>query len=330
MLNKDFAGATARIAAANRPVFTPRQMPDFGADFAKAAQAYNDEQKKQALVSALQNGDEDAMTKAYADFNPEAAMHQRLDNMAYQRQLEKQKELAEYNHQNALELQKRKEAIALEMARIKAGEGYGTAAERNVEYLVRNGVPREQAQAMVFSGQNPSMGQIYPNLGIDGAKKTDQEQGKNYAADLDEYNNMVSKMPELQDTVKTLGNLAQDATYTWIGRAYDTANRELAGRSTKGGIARTEYEAVINNQILPLLRDTFGAAFTQKEGESLKATLGDINKTPEEKQAVLNSFINQKKASIESKYRKLQSYKQGAGASSYSAVPTDDDAWGGI
>lgn len=330
MLNKDFAGATAQIAAANRPEFTPRKTPDLGANFANAAQSYNDEQKKQALISALQGGDETAINAAYARLSPEAAMQQRLNNMAYQRQLAGQKELADYNHQNALDLQNRKDAIAREVARIKAETSRGTSAEQNVEYLVRNGVPREQAQAMVFSGQNPSMGQIYPNLGAAGSKKTDQEIGKNYATDLDEYNNMVSKIPELEETVNTLGNLAQDATYTWIGRAYDTANRELAGRSTKGGTARTEYEAVINNQILPLLRDTFGAAFTQKEGESLKATLGDVNKTPEEKQAVLNSFINQKKASIESKYRKLQSYKQGAGASSYSAVPTDDDAWGGI
>jgi hypothetical protein len=39
--------------------------------------------------------------------------------------------------------------------------------------------------------------------------------------------------------------------------------------------------------------------------------LGDIDATPEEKEAVLRSFINQKKASIESQARKLQSYGSG-------------------
>ena len=47
-------------------------------------------------------------------------------------------------------------------------------------------------------------------------------------------------------------------------------------------------------KFLPLLRDTFGAAFTVKEGETLRATLGDPNYSPAEKDAVLSAFIDQK------------------------------------
>ena len=55
---------------------------------------------------------------------------------------------------------------------------------------------------------------------------------------------------------------------------------------------------------MPLLRQTFGAAFTEKEGQSLRNTLGDPNKSPEEKNAVLRSFIAAKLGTIESLKRR--------------------------
>ena len=53
-----------------------------------------------------------------------------------------------------------------------------------------------------------------------------------------------------------------------------------------------------------MLRQTFGAAFTVKEGESLKATLGDPNKSPAEKQTALDSFITAAQGKIESRARR--------------------------
>lgn len=103
MLNRNFAATTAQIAAANRPEFTPRQVPNLGADIARAAQSYNDEQKKQALVAALQGGDETAINAAYARLSPEAAMQQRFNNMAEERRFEQQKELANINNAAALD-----------------------------------------------------------------------------------------------------------------------------------------------------------------------------------------------------------------------------------
>jgi hypothetical protein len=51
--------------------------------------------------------------------------------------------------------------------------------------------------------------------------------------------------------------------------------------------------------VLPMLRDTFGAAFTVKEGETLRATLGGDDKSPAEKQAILKAFIAQKKRDLD-------------------------------
>src|SRR5690606_6063350 len=64
-------------------------------------------------------------------------------------------------------------------------------------------------------------------------------------------------------------------------------------------LAKAEYIATIDNQILPLLRDTFGAQFTLEEGNRLRATLGDENLSPAEKKATLRAFIAQKERDIQ-------------------------------
>lgn len=123
--------------------------------------------------------------------------------------------------------------------------------------------------------------------------------GKTKAETQDLLASIESKMPQLEKTVKELSDLGKKATYTTAGRLSDVLARETGQKMGEGAVARAEYISKIDNQILPLLRDTFGAQFTQKEGESLRATLGDVNKSPEEKDAVLNSFIQQKKRDVE-------------------------------
>lgn len=123
--------------------------------------------------------------------------------------------------------------------------------------------------------------------------------GKDIAEKTASYRSQKAKLPQLQKTVGKLRDLAEVATYTMAGRLTDTALKELGFGSTKGADARKQYISIVDNQILPLLRDTFGAAFTAKEGESLRATLGDPDATPDEKQLVLDSFINQKVSNLE-------------------------------
>lgn len=124
-------------------------------------------------------------------------------------------------------------------------------------------------------------------------------EGKNDAANLDLYESMASKLPGLQTVMGELGELAKTATYTQSGQLIDNVMRETGQEPTEAAIARTRYIATVDNQVLPLLRDTFGAAFTVQEGESLRATLGDPNKSPAEKQAVIDAFIAQKVRDVE-------------------------------
>lgn len=108
-----------------------------------------------------------------------------------------------------------------------------------------------------------------------------------------------SKMPGLEEVVQKLDELSEKATYTYGGQALDWSRKQLGMDPREAAVARSEYIAMVDNQVLPLLRDTFGAQFTQAEGETLRNTLGDPDKSPTEKQAVLKAFIEQKRRDIE-------------------------------
>lgn len=121
-----------------------------------------------------------------------------------------------------------------------------------------------------------------------------------------ELRQMKAALPSLRATVDTLRDLSSVATSTFGGRVFDTAVKETGFGATKGATARAKFIAVINNQVLPLLKPTFGAAFTVQEGESLKATMGDPDSSPAEKMAQLDAFISQKVRDIETKESQLQ------------------------
>ncbi|MGU3399228.1 hypothetical protein ACLBWS_05715 [Brucellaceae bacterium D45D] len=123
--------------------------------------------------------------------------------------------------------------------------------------------------------------------------------GKAQGEAASSYTSMKSKLPGLEKVVSDLDKLADEATYTTAGQAVDWARRQAGMAPRNSALARTKYIAMVDNQVLPLLRETFGAAFTLKEGETLRATLGDPDKTPAEKKAVLEAFIAQKKRDVE-------------------------------
>ena len=140
---------------------------------------------------------------------------------------------------------------------------------------------------------------------VRGAQAAAVESGKETSKQQTELTEMESNLPRLEVVVEQLSGLGKNATYTKSGQAYDIGRREVGLDPRESAIARKEYISKVDNEVLPLLRQTFGAQFTQKEGESLKATLGDPNASPAEKEAVLRSFIDSKRAQVETQKRKL-------------------------
>ena len=120
-------------------------------------------------------------------------------------------------------------------------------------------------------------------------------------------------LPGLIDSVGQLKELAMIATSTIGGSVFDFAVKQTGFGSTKGATAKAKFIAIVNNQVLPLLKETFGAAFTATEGESLKATMGDPNASPDEKMAQLDAFIAQKVRDIQTKETQLDPTEDFAG-----------------
>lgn len=151
-------------------------------------------------------------------------------------------------------------------------------------------------------------GQITQYIPKDVAGEASQKEiGKGQGEATVAYKSVSSKMPGLEAVVTQLDDLADKATYTLSGQVYNAGRRQLGMDPSEGQLARTEYISTVDNQILPLLRDTFGAAFTQKEGDTLRATLGDPDKSPKEKQIILKSFIEQKRRDVEAMARQSNS-----------------------
>lgn len=128
-------------------------------------------------------------------------------------------------------------------------------------------------------------------------KKAEAE-AKSKGEAFTQVSQMKAAMPGLMDTVSQLKELANVATYTTSGKVFNAAIRELGFGATEGATARAKFIAIVNNQVLPLLKPTFGGSFTVQEGESLKATMGDPDLSPEEKIAQLDAFIAQKQRDI--------------------------------
>jgi hypothetical protein len=132
-----------------------------------------------------------------------------------------------------------------------------------------------------------------------------RKEAENRGEVFNELNQAKAALPSLTRAVDELRELSSVATSTFGGKIFDAAVKETGFGSTKGATARAKFIAIINNQVLPLLKPTFGGSFSVQEGESLKATMGDADSSPAEKMVQLDAFIEQKLRDIETKEAQL-------------------------
>lgn len=214
------------------------------------------------------------------------------------------------------------------------GGATGMLADR----LIEQGVDPLQAlliaKSGIGSGNTMHGGQVQPMQGMtdtlqarNAAEAIGTAVGKEQGQAQSSLQYLDANMPKLEALVSNLDSLAGKATSTYAGQAVDFANRQLGIEPREAALARAEYVATIDNNILPLLRQTFGPQFTQKEGESLKATLGNVNASPGERRAVLQAFIQQKRAEVDALRRQTgmaaapQNVQQGGGVVRWEDLP---------
>lgn len=122
---------------------------------------------------------------------------------------------------------------------------------------------------------------------------------------LTDLSRMEATLPTLLEVTGELRELATIATSTFGGKLFDQAVKQTGFGATKGSTARAKFIAIIDNQVLPLLKPTFGAAFTVPEGDNLRKTLGDPDATIDAKLAQIDAFISQKERDIRAKQTQL-------------------------
>ena len=216
-----------------------------------------------------------------------------------------------------------KERFGVQAAGVKAAAGPSKPAELlTFEALIKDFTPEEKKAARrVKTGiKSRSVGSALQTIAKEGtvqkiaktksmiegavveAKIIAKEQGETFTS----LKQAQAALPGLNSVVDKLRELAPIATSTLGGKLFDAAVKETGFGSTKGATARAKFIAVVNNQVLPLLKPTFGAAFTVPEGDALRATMGDPDASPEQKMAQLDAFIAQKMRDIEAKEAQLK------------------------
>lgn len=137
-----------------------------------------------------------------------------------------------------------------------------------------------------------------------------QEEAKNIAEVQQKANALEAGLPAFEEMAKQLNEVGKDATYTKSGQAYDWLVRQLGLGSTKGANARERYRQIVNNELLPKLRETFGGQLSDAERESLLSTLGNVDLSAPEREQAVQSFIESKKRQLEGYKRQLGGTKK--------------------
>lgn len=162
---------------------------------------------------------------------------------------------------------------------------------------------------------------------IEAAVKKAELQAAERGEALTDLQRAEAAMPGLEETVAELRDLAPIATSTIGGKIFDEAVKQSGFGATEGANARAKFIAIIDNQVLPLLRDTFGAAFTEAEGERLRATMGDPDASPEQKIVQLDAFIKQKYRDLQTKRATVEQMGGGADQAPPSSQPANTVKW---
>lgn len=162
-------------------------------------------------------------------------------------------------------------------------------------------------KAMTLDGQPISPAAYTPKLAGDLARERGREGvlGKEEGAAAANLADREASLPRLEEMATKLEGLAEKATYTWAGQTRDAIARQFGAEVPDAGVARAEYEATVSNEMLPLLRQTFGAQFTSEEGQRMTRTLGDINASPPEKNAAIRAFLDAQRGAVETGRRRV-------------------------
>jgi hypothetical protein len=181
------------------------------------------------------------------------------------------------------------EVKILDIPGIELSPPGSTIRETDTEFVVLDRNGREIGRYSRNRGQGARLDELY----------------KLRASTENDYRLMVAGWDNLEASVERLGELANEATYNIAQGGWDELRRQMDLDPTVGAKARAAYESLAATMSAGILKDTLGTQFTQADREWFIGMLGDLNKSPQEKQAQLQDYINWRKRDIAAKYEEL-------------------------
>lgn len=289
-LNKD-------VFNSDNPSALLRQLEDRRANL--AAQGRNTQQTDEA-IQRLESGDVEGVVNSFAN----------ASNLARQSGLIKSGQSAAQSERNALIRDANSEdPLIRKSARIKLGLDPRAQGSANLT-IAESGNIEDVANVVSTlaeageGGKLDAQAQKLPN--IKRLVKDAEIQATKTGQVMTDLNRAKAALPGIQEVVGKLKEIAPLVTSTFGGALFDQAAKQLGFGSTKGATAKAKFVSMVDNQVLPLLRDTFGAAFTAAEGDRLRDAMANPDASPDQKIAQLNAFIEQKVRSIETNERELE------------------------
>lgn len=184
MLGRDFAGTSANIGlgAMQKAMLKPNE-PNLGVMLANGIKAYDNNQKKQAYVDALQGGDQDAINKAWADYDADGYAQYLQNKEATQTDFANKLAMLDKENEYATGLENLQNSNAYGLAKFRAGlQEQAEAAEiarKNDEIAKNDAIAQEMLNNGQISKNQYDLWRLTRNekaLGIGNSEKETQAQ----------------------------------------------------------------------------------------------------------------------------------------------------------
>lgn len=181
MLNRDFTNSTLNVIRSTMPKIEAPIQPDWAGIIRQAGKDYNEGALTRKMID--EHPEDEALIRqkggsAYADMLKADAQRAEdrqwaLDDRQAQRDF--QREMLDAQTQRAFALENMRNQNARSLAEFKAGLSGDTTAQKNIGYLQTLGYSPEEAAALYYSGNNPTLDMS--KLGKKGFEAYDKAQG---------------------------------------------------------------------------------------------------------------------------------------------------------
>lgn len=219
MLNRDFSNSTLNIIRATRPNIEAPAQQDYIGMIQQAGKDFNEGALTKQMIE--EHPEDKARIRqmggsAYADMLKEDELRaekrqQELDDIATQRDF--QREMMDAQLKNSFALENMRHNNAMGLAQFKAGLDGGvtdTNAQRNVSAMIEAGYTPQEAWAMYYGGNNPTLNM--DSLGKKGQEAADKKLGENVADEIIAQKQMQTLKPKVDNALLRAEESLTDGT----------------------------------------------------------------------------------------------------------------------